>query len=538
MKRIVLALSMALPFFALGQQLSKDFKVSTGTPYEVVDAVIKDYTPVGNEQILSVKVDGERVSVQKFDSKTMKEICRKWHEDFPKYAKFQKLIQAGDNYYYIFEAYNKKEKTFTVYSREVDLNTCSLKPSKKLLTSSRPVTKTGEMHAMAGFSMWGSGLFPKFDVITSFDKSKVLIRYRLKPESRRDAVNKDELGFYVFDASMNKVWGKEVKMPHTEKEMNNLAYTVGKDNVAYMLSYINEKKKFELITVTESGVTNKILPVKDGLVFQKFDLREHANGNILAAGYYANGIDFKVNWTGSMSTSMNVNGLYIFEIDKKGEVVNKKDYPFSLDFIQQNLSDRQAEKAEKREEDGKAGIGDLVLREFKVQKDGSIIIVGEVNYTRNEMWMMGTDLVTHYGNIVMTKISADGELLWRKKLPKNQAALADRPDDVGTLGLFYANGNDSHYVLFLDNAKNADLGVDEVPAAHKGGHGGFLTAYKVNDATGDVEKHLIQDLSEELNGENIYQFYMSRIEKAKDNAFLVEVYIKKKRDNMIKIELK
>jgi len=97
-------------------------------------------------------------------------------------------------------------------------------------------------------------------------------------------------------------------------------------------------------------------------------------------------------------------------------------------------------------------------------------------------------------------------------------------------------GKDASYILFLDNVKNADLGIDEVPERHKDGRGGFLTAYKLDDATGAIEKHSIFDITD-IQGTEAFQFKTSRIFEAADKVFILEVYIKGKQDTMIKMQL-
>ena len=165
------------------------------------------------------------------------------------------------------------------------------------------------------------------------------------------------------------------------------------------------------------------------------------------------------------------------------------------------------------------------------------MVIGEVDYVRNEMYGTSQQSVRHFGNMVMTKIGADGKLIWEKKLPKNQACISNSVASVESLGMFYAKGAGSHYILFVDNRKNANLTLDQPAVPHKGGLGGYLTAYKVDDATGNVEKHLILDLTN-INGQKAYQFRVNRILEVIDKTFALEVYIKKKQDMMVRMKIK
>lgn len=541
MNRYTLLLSFLLmcPLFLMAQpKLSKDFKVTPSAPYAVIDAGSKLYYPIGDGKTIAVKTRGEQVTIQRFDTKSMKEISRQEYKDFPKYTKVQKILQVRGKMFYVYEAYNKKskEKSFTLYVREINTAKGTFEKAKELFTTSGPVTGMPFTWGfVGGFGFFGMGGTPKFAVSTSFDDSKILVQYRHKPKKKNDAKSNDKIGFYVYDNNFKKVWGADVVMPYTEKDMNNLAYMVKSNGTACMLIHKNETKTLEMLTFKEGGKMkiNK-LAVKKDLIFAKFDLREDVDGNIAAAGFYANGIDFKWSWGGG-STSFNCNGLYYFTMTDEGEILKEYDYEFPLEFIQQYLSKRQRNKAEKRENKGKAGMEDVKMAEFFTQEDGSCIFIAEQWYVRKEMVGTSTQNVWHYRHMIAMKVDAKGKLVWMKKLPKNQAGLTGQ----GQMSFKYIPGDGCHYLLYVDNPKNAELAIDKVPAEHKDGMGGFLTAYKVDDETGKVEKHTILDLVK-VDGKKMraYQFNVKRISQAEDKVFMLEIYIKGKKDAMIKMELK
>lgn len=528
----LLLLILLAPSLVLGQKLSKDFKLTPSKPYQVVDAPSKRYFSVGNGHTISVKTRGEIVTIQRFNTDGMKEVSRKEYKDFPKYNKVQEIIQAGDKLYYISEAYAKKEKKFRVYAREIDTENGTFKDIKELLVTSRPATATklgfGQSAGAFGF---GGGV--KFVATSSFDGSKILIQYRLKPKSRKDAENNDDLGFYVFDNAFNKVWGAEVSMPYTEKQMNNLAYCVTADGDAHMLAYLNETKSLEILTISDGELNATKLDVPSDIMFQKLDLKEDDMGNIVCAGYYATGIEFNFNFFGGGSLSFNTDGLCVFRIDDAGKVTDFHKHDFDLAFINEYKSARDKKKADKKEAKGKAGIPDLQMKEFRINEDGSMIIVGERAYARNEFMGPKQQMVWHYRNVVMTKLDAEGSILWQKKLPKSQAGTRGQ----GGMGIKYISGNGSHYVLFLDNIKNKSLPVGRAPVDHKDGMGGFLMAMKVNDATGDVERHALFDVRNIKGGIQAHQFATSRIFDISDTGMMLETYIKGKKDVMLKLEL-
>lgn len=375
---------------------------------------------------------------------------------------------------------------------------------------------------------------PPYTVCQSYDGTKVMINYRRKPLKKNDTKNNDLLGFFVFDQNMDPIWGREVEMPYTEAEMNNLAYTVASDGTVHMMSFYREAKDFRLINIPAKGELDVMSVGVGDFMFKDLYIKENAQDNIDFLGFYANGLDYKF-WEGVWGKlGFNTNGIKLFKINKEGEVLSSSDIEFPLELINQYESARQQNTNEQREEVGNAGIRDLVLRNYTINDDGSIFILGEqYYYTQNYNPQTYQMVYTfYYEDLVATKVGANGEVLWMKKLPKRQIGSTVR----GGMGIAYLEAEGSHYILFLDNEKNADIGMDEAPAKHQDKLGGFLTAYKVDDATGSYTKQNIYN-SREFLGVKAQHFQTNRIVKATDNVLLVEVYIKGRKDAMIKMEV-
>ncbi len=545
MKRLNTTLSfLMIALFAVAQpQLSSVFKVSTSTPYDVVDAQSKQYFSDNKGFAYSVKTNRENVIVQKFDIQNMKEVARNEYTDVHPYNKAISVMQIGDAFFYIYESLEKETEKRSVYLKAFKTEDCSLGKEKLLFTTDGAVANSpigedmGFIGPRAGSVAFGylalqSG--PPFMLYKSFDNSKIMIKYRRKPIKKDDDVNHDLMGFFVFDSTFDLIWGREVKMPYTEKEMNNLAYTVGSDGNVYMMSLYREKGDFRLLTIPPAGDLTITVVDNGDFMFQHLYMKENKSGNIDFLGYYANGLDYKF-FEGSFGNlSFNTNGIRYFELTKNGKVLKSKDIEFPVELINKYESESTQNKNEKREEAGNAGIRDLVLRQFTVNPDGSIFVLGEQYYytVRFDSRTYTQQYSFFYEDLLATKLSAEGEVLWMEKIPKRQFGNYGK----GGLSIAYLEGNQAHYVLFLDNVKNADIDINEVPARHMDGKGGYLTAYKIDDGTGKIEKHTIYN-SLQVNGVTAYQFQTNRIFKAMDDVLLVEVYIKNKKDMMIKMEL-
>ena len=66
------------------------------------------------------------------------------------------------------------------------------------------------------------------------------------------------------------------------------------------------------------------------------------------------------------------------------------------------------------------------------------------------------EYVHYYGDVIITKIDAKGNLVWEKKMPKTQVSIPQSGgSSIGGLSIKYIKGKDAHYILYLDNPKNA-----------------------------------------------------------------------------------
>lgn len=532
-----------LPIFSFGQvQLSTDFDVKLGEPYRVVDARSKRYFSVGNNKTLSVKTDRETVYIQMYSyskNGAKETIKNEYKKELQKGSQLIDIIQTKDKLHYIYEVYNRKDKNYSVFSREINQSKGTFSSAKKIFTSKGKIQRTPNFNQHIVY--WNAPAFtwqPRFDVMTSFNKEKILICYRNVPLKKKDAINFDVLGFQVFNQDMKKEWGKEVKMPYTEKDMNNLAFGIKSNGDAFMIAQKNKNKKLELFTITAEGLKITPLDFSGDYYFMKLKLNEDTDGNLICAGLYSeSALDIKVGFGvfGSSGVSFNTNGFVYFKITPTGETLASQDYEFPLALIQQYVSDRIKKRAAKREDKGKAGIEDLKLVEMINQKDGSTVFICERQYVRNELWGTDQKTVYHYYNIVVMKVDAEGKLVWIKKIPKNQAGIAG----TGQMSIKYIEGDRYHYVLYVDNPKNLNISLDKAPATHKDGMGGFLTACKIDDETGKYEKHTVLDMRD-IEGKVAHQFSVTRIYEAniEEQIFMMEAYLKGKKDAMIKIQLK
>ncbi len=343
---------------------------------------------------------------------------------------------------------------------------------------------------------------------------------------------------HVFDKDLKEKWANKVKMPYTEKKMDNLNYSVdSKGNVYIVTRVFNDnttdlKKRGEedanyhleiLKASAPSGtITSTKIDIADKFV-QKVWLYESAQGPMICAGFYNTGRDMN-----------DADGIILFKLGQDGKVFNTNTYEIPVEVLNQYASGKEKRKNERKDDDDRAEFENLTLDHVVVEDDGSITLTGEQSFIRTHTSYLNGRSNTYYtyhcNDILVAKISAAGKLAWMKKLPKRQEGAAG----FGGMSYRYFISKDYHFFMFLDNEKNMDLPLTEVPARHVDGAGGFLTAYQVNDKTGEVTKVSLLN-TRDVNGMEVFQFAPYRMMATDVNTLVFEAYKKKKEDILVKI---
>jgi hypothetical protein len=540
MKKVVIVTVLYIMTLAQSysqKTLSTDYSYKISEPYRVFDAKDKFYLAKGNE-VMALKFDGGDVMLQKFDSDKPTFIKEKKYEKFfPKNYSVEKIVELSDKYYFFFSSWegnNDKEQLFSI---EINFATGEFVESPKLLFQ----VDGKVMGAAVPF-----GIKDKFDFFESYDKKNILIQYRKRPKVRRDDESFDIIGLFTYDANLNKTFGNELTMPYTESRMDNLDYQLDNKGNLYILSKIFNTDKnsgfafikridaepnyhIELFTIKAGSDKIDISKIEnDDKFINKLWLFDTDKDFLVCGGLYSNG---KGNFN-------DCDGIMLFKIKADGTIYDKVFHEIPLEVLNQYESERTQKRNEKKEKkDDNAQFSNLKLKDLFINKDGSIVLIGEQYFTvttTNYNPQGGNTSTTsyYYCDILASKINADGTLAWMKKIPKYQRGSRGK----GGMSYKYINANNNHYLVFLDNVKNIDLPLDKEPKQHTDRSGGYLTAVKVSDTDGALTKGSILN-SRDVEDINISQFSTNRIIKTSENSFLLEVYKKQKEDIMIKVSL-
>jgi hypothetical protein len=507
---------------------SKEFEFNVGEPYPVVDAAVKSYASKDGN-VVSFKMTKGEVTLQKFDGPGLAQTSVKVYEDFPKGTVYEDDIDGNDYVFLLYSVWDRSNQTEQLFIRKIDKSTGDFDGD-----GTRIIAVDGKVTG-------GDG--NKFKLAQSFDKSKILVYYRKKPESRNDKINKDVIGLYSFDKDLNKLWGKDVEMPYTEARMDNIDYAIdGKGNVLILTEVLKEGETrkysrddepnftYQLVVVSESGVDVNASDVDvNGKYVTQVNFYEGKDDALLLAGFYGN------------KRGRQVDGLFYCSVSSDGKQTGFKTYEIPTDVIKQFMSQRAQDRMEKKEDKGKdIGLTNMRIREITFEKDGSVLISAEEYYmvVRHDSKTNMTYYDHHYKDILIAKIDKNGELAFWKKMPKYQyAGGTASPLYRGGMGYRLVDTQKYYYFMFLDNVKNLELALNKPPVKHQDGYGGFLTAYQVDKATGEVKKLSILD-TRDAKGYNLYQFNTERIVMISDNVMAIEAYIKKKQDMMVSVTIK
>ncbi|MEX2588640.1 MAG: hypothetical protein WD334_00455, partial [Chitinophagales bacterium] len=525
---VIVLLLLSQSIFAQ-RGIAKKFDITWGPEYKQP----KKFTPEGflynpNEgYVLVSNKKMKSLTFQRFDLERLRIEDEKEIEikDLGNKIVLDRMQVFNNKHYLFFTDWDRGRGKEILFVQEVDIKTNGFVGSKKVLIECDKVT--GDLINTGMYSFTTAN---KFKFYFSADSSKMLVTYRKYPESKNDAVNKDVIGFNVFDKNLKKVWGTEIKMPYTEKIMDNEDYQVDSEGNAYLLAKVydgNRKEEvdgepnyqFELMKLSEGSSSFKQYPIKmDGIFVYNLSLMEYSPGKLLCAGYYYKSVG------GSFKRSSGASGVMIAKMDENLNLtISVSEFP--VDILKDFESAREQRKVDRKDKKGDSGSSTLTIRDIIWSSDGSLVINGEDYYFKTHVTGTGTSrrvtYTYYYEDIIAMKIDANNKMAWVNKIPKRQRGNVQWQ----SMSFECFPINDDYYYFYIDNAKNLRLQPDKTPATHMDGAGGYLTLVKIDGETGELEKDHFFDLKKHK-----INLYPSRIDQISNNTLIARPYIVGKGD--------
>jgi hypothetical protein len=493
---------------------------------------IKKHTDLGfyklnSNEYAEVYLKREEDMIFQIFDKDFKNVKKTQAVPFPEFE--QKRDNEGffsvkNDFFWFYSTWDRKSETERLFALPFDKDF--------LKFESKPV-KLIETNRLVPYN--------KYRFNYSTDSTKVLVTYVVKPKERRDKLNKDIIGFNLYDNKMHKIYAAEIEMPYSEFDMDNLDYEVDSRGNIYMLTQVKinnsldgevnkdresrNAMRYELIRVNQKNNTLQAIKINlDNKYTNSVVLSEDLNHDIVIAGYYSDK-------RGSNSSA----GAYIIrlEFDAANAVKNLKTTycPFPAETLKAYENERVKKKMDKKNKDGDLEAANLDLDKIVFYPDGSVMIMGEEYYVVTHTHYNGKTTTTtytyYYNDILVLKADKDGKTIWCNKIPKQQSG-------SGTADLSYHhhayNGED--YFLYLDNAKNIDLPLTEAPVAHRSGAGGYLTCVKIGK-DGKMTKRSVFNIRDEK-----VRIFPRNFESISGNLILDRLKADRDESKVFKIEIK
>ncbi len=384
-------------------------------------ATSKHYYPTilgeDSEGIYTFAQERNKYVVEMFNKKTMaKEFSREVEPPRIKGIKKVEIenVEFIDGQFLVFiSQYKKESKKNEVYAFTVNAKTGKTN-DKHVTVLDIPVEKKRRRG--------------DYDVYISEDKSKILVKH----EGYYKEAGKYVVRHKLIDSDLNVLLSKEESYKKEDDDYKSYNYILDNDGSVYYARRANNKfyigsfdanRDFEKweeavdeIKVERVGLFNTARFAITDMVFNI-----NAENDLVVAGYYSKP-EVKTKKNGKQKTRFtnSLDGCYYLKIDNLSkEVMVSKVTEFDKEFKDQFLTKRQAKKGKDKNNATNSFDSNMKILD---KADGGIVLLGEQFYyqrytdgngnTTAERW--------HYGDIVAINFTAEGELIWANRIPKNQ----------------------------------------------------------------------------------------------------------------------
>ncbi|MBS1637782.1 MAG: hypothetical protein JST26_17840 [Bacteroidetes bacterium] len=523
MKKII-CLSLLMSHILVSQNIKYSFSEEFETVKKHVDMgfykfdnkFVEGYYRKGDDMIFQI-YDDKFNTVKKEETVTL--------PDDSKHFGNEGFFSVKNDYFWFYSTWDRGEQTERLFALPFNKSTFKFGQTPVKLV------ETDKLASVMGYG--------KYSFNYSTDSTMMLVTYRVKPKERNDKLNKDIIGFNLFDHQMRRIYTHEIEMPYTEAEMDNLDYEVDSRGNIYMLTQVKlnnsldgEKSRenrrayrYELVRVNQQNNTLQSIKIDlKNKYTRSVMLSEDLHHDLVITGYYSN-----------KESGVTEDGAYIIklEFDEKNAVknLNTTYCEFPTEVLKAYETERQQRKMEKKDKDDNLEAANLELRHVEFNPDGSMVIIGEEYYSVTTSYYDGktwhTTTTYYYNDIIVLKADKDGKTQWCCKIPKSQVGKG-----TADLSFHFHKLRDEYYFFYLDNIKNINLPLDQRPASHSSGMGGYLTCVKI-DAGGKMTKKSIFDTKEEK-----VRLRPQYFESIGDNLIVDRLREDRKHSMVFKLEIK
>ncbi len=310
---------------------------------------------------------------------------------------------------------------------------------------------------------------------------------------------KTTYGFHIYDKEINTVTEGEYKLPYDPILCSIYSHHLSNtgDYFISVLEYEKSEEKrlfgpnleykaFHIFQVTPDDLQDFTLDL-DGKRVDAMTMQSDNEHVLTITGIYGT------------AKQAGTTGIFYLRVDfDQKTVIDEGFEKFGKDFITEDWSERQKEKADKRQAKGKGEpqLYNYVMRDANVLKDGSIVASIEQYYVLTRTYRdprtgaTSTTYTYYYNDIIAYKVGANGLFAWLKKIDKQQVSSNDG-GPFSSYARFIDNGK--LCFIFNDNINNYTesgkfIANDGVYAAYFGKRKNAVALVEIDLETGDIQR--------------------------------------------------
>jgi hypothetical protein len=271
----------------------------------------------------------------------------------------------------------------------------------------------------------------------------------------------EELNLPVRMKSLNGAldveWEKELLLPYSENILGVKRFLMDNSRGVYIITGDAPTKSAGAFDEVRSGRyvvyyynydKNRLkeydASLKDKTVVA-VDCALRPTGELVIGGYYGH------------EGERRASGVFIFELAAQGARLRRAAYmPFPEDFLQSFADGRRNVRNK--------GVPHLYLDGLIIHADSTVSLIGEqFLLVENIVGDIGTgrqlvEYIYHFDDIVVTRLGAEGNLLWNARVPKQQYAYSNDPSCSYTA---YSSENSGLCFYFNDESGNNEATIED-----------------------------------------------------------------------------
>ncbi len=335
-------------------------------------------------------------------------------------------------------------------------------------------------------------------------EQKVDLQYVLSPDKKRLLCYKnlqnrkeaEKVLYYLFSESGISIGNGELQLKYPDNRFRITNIRLSNEGNIFILGQFSKRgwafdsESYSYLAYrydTRYNQGEEFQIDLDDRVITDLTFRVDRDENIFLAGFYSNrGAD-------------QMAGTFLQKISKEGIVLTDATAPFTPYFLQNYLSQGQINRG-KELRDFYIRPGDGII----LRSDGGVLLIAEKFYItyqtyRDRFNVLVDREIYHYDDVILTSISASGQIEWQSVVPKRQ--VSDQPEN---LSFFNASSPRGTYIFYEYKPRKGNLNI----------------YYQVVDITGNVGPRtpLIKDF-------RYGDVYYPRYSVQTDNSEALMVYI-------------